>query len=286
MPEIIYLNGRIVTPSEAVIPVDDRGFLFGDAVYEVLRSYRGRLWCFERHMRRLGQSLAAVDMAHVAVEPIGRALKETYAASGIPDAVVYLQVTRGAAPRSHAYSRDLKPTVLITVRDLSARLASLDMTGVAAATEPDLRWRRCDVKSTNLLPNVLAKTRAQDAGAYEAILVHPEGYITEGSSNSVFWVRDGNVCTTPLGPEVLAGVTRGIVIEIICDQGLSLVEGRIGADDFRKVDEIFLAGTTTEVCPVITLDGAPVGSGQAGAMTLRVQQAFRARVDAGDDAPR
>jgi len=286
MPEVIYLNGRIVPREEAVISIDDRGFLFGDAIYEVIRSYDGRLWAFERHMQRLAGSLAAIDMAYVDVEGIGKAIRETYTASEIPDALVYLQLTRGVAPRSHAYTRDLKPTVLITVRDITGGVAEVSCDGMTAATKPDLRWRRCDVKSTNLLPNILAKTQAHEEGAYEAILVHPDGYVTEGSSTSVFWVRGGKVCTVPLGPEVLPSISRGIVVEILQDEGLPLVEEHIPLAEFREVDEIFLASTTPEVCPIIALDGEPVGTGRAGPLTLRLRAAFRARVEAGDDAPR
>jgi D-alanine transaminase len=286
MPETIYLNGRLVSPEEALIPINDRGFLFGDAVYEVIRSYDGRLWALERHLQRLAQSLGAVDMGYVDTDEIAAALRETYAASAIPDAVVYLHISRGVAPRSHAYSRDLEPTVLITVRDMSARFAAMDPAGVAAITAPDLRWRRCDIKSTNLLPNVLAKTRAREAGVYEAILVHPDGYVTEGTSTSVFWVRGGRVCTLSLGGEVLPGITRGIVLEIARDEGLPMVEERISLDEFRKADEIFLVGTTVEVYPIISLDGEPVGSGQAGPVALQLLEAFGARVQAGDDAPR
>ncbi len=286
MPEVIYLNGALVSPSEAVIPVNDRGFLFGDAVYEVIRSYGGRLWCFERHMRRLAQSLAAVDMAYVDIGEIGRAIRETHAASELPDAMIYLQLTRGVAPRAHHYSRGMKPTVLITVRDVAPGVAGVDPNGMTAITAPDLRWRRCDIKSTNLLPNILAKTRAHDAGAYEAILVHPDGYITEGSSTSVFWVREGKVCTMPLGPDILPSISRGIVIEIARDEGLPVVEEHLPLDEFRRADEIFLASTTPEVCPIITLDGASVADGKAGPITRRLQKAFRRRVEAGEDGVR
>jgi D-alanine transaminase len=286
MPEVIYLNGRLVSPSEAVISVDDRGFLFGDAVYEVVRSYQGRLWCFERHMRRLHRSLAEVDMGQVDVAAIGRAIKETYAASALPDALIYLQVTRGVAPRAHHYSTGMTPTVLITVRDITASADGVDPNGMTAITASDLRWRRCDIKSTNLLPNVLAKTRAHQAGAYEVILVHPDGYVTEGSSTSVFWVRGGRLCTAPLGPEILPSITRGVVIEIAREEGLPVLEERCPVEQFRKADEILLASTTPEVCPIIRLDGKPVGDGRAGPITLRLWRAFKRRVEAGDDAPR
>jgi len=165
-------------------------------------------------------------------------------------------------------------------------VGSIDPNGMTAITAPDVRWRRCDIKSTNLLPNILAKTKAHQAGAYEAILVHPDGYVTEGSSTSVFWVRGGAVCTMPLGPEILPSISREIVIEICQDEGLLLIEEHCPIEQFRGSDEIFLASTTPEVCPIITLDGAPVGDGKAGPITLRLREAFRRRVQAGDDAVR
>ncbi len=286
MPEVIYLNGALVTPEKAVVSIDDRGFLFGDAIYEVIRSYNGRLWCFERHLRRLAHSLEEIEMGYIDVKGIADTIRQTYEASQLPEALIYLQITRGVAPRAHHYGRDLKPTVLITVRDITSSAAAVDPDGMTAIMALDLRWRRCDIKSTNLLPNVMAKTRAHEAGAYETILVHPDGYVTEGSSTSVFWVRKGQVCTIPLGPEVLPSISRGIVEEIIQDEGLPFVKERLPLEHFRKVDEIFLASTTPEVCPIIRLDGQPVGTGAAGLMTKRLQQAFRARVEAGEDGVR
>jgi D-alanine transaminase len=286
VPEVVYLNGRIVPPAEAVISVNDRGFLFGDAVYEALRSYDGRLWAMTRHMRRLAHSLDAIDMRTVDVDQVRAAIEETYRASGIPNALIYLQITRGVAPRSHAYPRDLQPTILVTVRDITPIIAEIDFDGVAAVTAPDLRWRRCDVKSTNLLPNVLAKTRAQDHGAREAILVDAEGCITEGTSTSVFWVAQNRLFATPGGPEILPGVTREFVVEIARDEGIPLLAERVSLQEFRRASEVFLASTGHDVCPVIRLDGAPVGSGRAGPLTLRLQKGFRARVAAGDDEPR
>jgi len=286
MPEVIYLNGRLVSPSEAVISVNDRGFLFGDAVYEVIRSYQGRLWALARHLRRLAHSLDAIDLHTVNLDEVQAAIEETYRASQLPDALIYLQITRGVAPRAHPYPRDLRPTVLITVRDIAPILAAIDFNGVAAVTAPDLRWRRCDVKSTNLLPNVLAKTHAHDRGADEAILVDADGYVTEGTSSSVFWVEQGRVFTTPAGPEILPGITRDFIIEIARDERIPLFAERVSLARFRRAHEIFLTSTGHDVCPIIALDGAPVGSGRAGPMTRGLQKGFAARVAAGDDAPR
>jgi D-alanine transaminase len=286
MPEVIYLNGKLVPPAEAVIPIDDRGFLFGDAVYEVVGSYAGRLWALDRHMRRLRRSLAGIGIDKVGVDEVRGAVQETYRASELPDAIIYIQITRGVQPRSHAYTRDLQPTVLITARDATPLRAARSFDGVSAVTAPDLRWRRCDIKATTLLPNVMAKTRAHDRGAEEAILVDADGCVTEGSSTTVFWVEGSRLFVTPAGPEVLPGVTEGFVIEIASDEGIPLLAERVPLDRFRKASEIFLTGTITELCPVTSLDGSSVGSGRPGPITRQLHSAFRARIAAGDDAPR
>jgi D-alanine transaminase len=286
MPDLVYLNGAILPLAEAMVPVDDRGFLFGDAVYEAMRSYDGRVWALKRHMRRLSRSLAAIEMGNVDVDKVEEAIEETFRANDIPDAFIYLQVTRGVAPRAHAFPRNLEPTVLVTVRDIIPKIAEISPRGVAAVTAPDLRWRRCDVKSTNLLPNVLAKTRAHERGAFEAILVDAEGYVTEGSSTSVFWVEDRRLFTTPLGPEVLPGISREFVIEIAQDEGIPLFVERTPIDRVRRAGEIFVAGTSIEALPITSLDDASVGNGRAGPLTRRLQDEFRRRVEAGDDAPR
>ncbi len=286
MSEVIYLNGKLVSEAEAVVSVNDRGFLFGDAVYESVRSYDGRLWALDRHLLRLGRSLAAIDIQSVSLEDVSKGVVTAHEASGLPNAMIYLQITRGVAPRGHAYSRDLIPNILITVRDITPMIAGVKMDGVAAATRPDLRWRRCDIKSTNLLANVLAKAEAHDQGAHEAILVDADGCITEGSSTSVFWVHDDRLFATPPGPAILPGITEGLIIEIARDEGLAFAEERVPLERFRSCQEIFIAGTGHEICPVTTLDNQPVGEGRAGPITRRLQRAFTARVAAEDDAPR
>jgi len=286
MPDIIYLNGRFVSPEEAVVSVYDRGFLFGDAVYEVLRSCDGRLWALARHLLRLQSSLQGVDMAHVDVGEIRAIIEQAHRQSEYPNATVYLQITRGVQPRQHAYTRDLLPTILVTVRDITPKLAGINLEGEAAITAPDLRWRRCDIKSTNLLPNILAHTQAIARGAHEAILVDQDGCVTEAASMTPFFVEGGRLFTTPLGPEILPGITRQFVVEIARDEGLPLREERLPLDRWRRAAEMFLASTSHEVCPLVTLDGQPVGEGKPGPITRRLMAAFRARVLAGDDAPR
>jgi len=284
MPEVIYLNGKFVSPAEAVVPINDRGFLFGDAVYEVIRSYDGRLWALERHLRRLQHGLESIDIQGVDVGALAATIEDCRARSEFPNALVYIHITRGAAPRSHAYSRDLKPLVLVHVRDITPLVAAIDFDGVAAVTAPDLRWRRCDIKSTNLLPNVLARTAAHDQGAHEAILFDEEGFITEAAGMAVFWVEGDVLLTTPSGPAILPSITRALALEAARDDGIPVREERVPRGRLQKADEILLGSTTHEVCPVVKLDGAPVGNGRLGPITSRLQQAFRRRVKEGRDA--
>jgi D-alanine transaminase len=286
VPEVIYLNGRFVAPEEAVISIHDRGFIFGDAVYEVLRSYQGRLWAVERHLRRLRHSLEGIDLRGVDVEEMRGVMEEANRRSEFPNASIYLQITRGAAPRRHSYTRDLIPTVLVTVRDITPMLAEINHESATAITAPDLRWRRCDIKSTNLLPNILARRRAMEQGAHEAILVDAEGYVTEAASMAVFCVEKSCLLTTPLGPEILPSITRQFVVEIAQDDGIPLREERVALDRFRRAEEILVASTSHEACPVTRLDGQLVGDGKAGPIARRLKAGFKKRVAAGDDAPR
>jgi len=173
----------------------------------------------------------------------------------------------------------------VHVRDIAPLVAAIDFDGVAAVTAPDLRWRRCDIKSTNLLPNVLARTAAHDKGAHEAILFDDEGFITEAAGMAVFWVEGEVLLTTPGGPEILPSITRELILETAREEGIAVREERVSRERFAGAGEVLLASTTHEACPVVTLDGSPVANGRLGPITSRLQQAFRRRVAEGRDAP-
>jgi D-alanine transaminase len=286
MPEVVYLNGQRVPREEACISIDDRGFLFGDAVYEVLRAYGGRLWAADRHFRRLRRSLQEVLIEGVDVEEVQALTTRAVEESGYPEAHVYVHITRGLEPRALAYQDGLIPTVLIHVRDASGMVSADVCEGVSTITVPDLRWRRCDIKSTNLLANALARKEAKRAGAYEAILYDEEGFITEAAAMSVFATSGGEVFTTPLGPEILPSISRELLLEMARDLGIAVREERIARRRLGAMDEVFLTSTMHEVCPVIRLDGALVRDGQVGPIATRLLAEFRARLAAGDDAPR
>ncbi len=286
MPEVIYLNGRRVAQGEACVSIDDRGFLFGDAVYEVLRAYHGRIWGAERHYRRLARSLGEVEITGVNLAGLQGVVAQALAESEFADANIYVHITRGAEPRSLAYHEGLVPTVLVMVRDTGQLIDPSFCQGVRAITLPDLRWKRCDIKSTNLLPNALARQAARRAGAYEAILYDAEGRITEAASMSVFGAEGGALYTSPAGPEILPSVTREFILEIAQELGIPVRFAHLPREQFARLEEIFLSSTSHEVCPVLALDGKPVGTGAVGPVARRIRARFEERIAAGDDAPR
>ncbi|HEX5385838.1 MAG TPA: aminotransferase class IV [Gemmatimonadales bacterium] len=270
MSDVVCLNGNYLRRDEARVSIDDRGFLFGDAVYEVIRVARGRFVEAERHLTRLANSLREVmlappdlDLLAVATELLGR----NGLAGG--DAVVYAQVSRGAAPRQHSFpAAGVPPTVLVAVSPFSPR-ADLAERGARAITHPDLRWSRCDIKSVNLLPNVLAGQRASEQGAFEAILVR-DGQVTEATRSNMFAVAGGVLFTHPTGPRILPGVTRAVVLELARAAGVPVREEAIAAEALADADEVFLTGTTADVLPVVEIDRRAVGKGEPGPVARRL----------------
>jgi D-alanine transaminase len=280
MRSLACLNGETLPPEEAKVPVWDRGFLFGDAVYEVCRIYRGRCWIEDDHMARLRRSLDEMRIGPVDLGRLQRRMRDTIAASGVEEGTIYVQITRGVAPRKHAFpDPPVGPTELIIVRPYDdAEAARHREAGVAIISQPDWRWRRCDVKSTNLLANVLAYQNAHEAGAFEAVLHEPDGTVTEATHSSLLWVRGGRLEGTPEGPGILPGTTRLAILRIAEEAGVPFAEATLGIDALKAADEVLLSGTTIEVMPVVSIDGRAVGEGRPGAVTRRLQAAFREMV--------
>ncbi|HEX6534796.1 MAG TPA: aminotransferase class IV [Gemmatimonadaceae bacterium] len=286
----VFLNGSFVAPEQARISVDDRGFVFGDGVYEVIRVRDGRLFEGEAHFARLADGVAALALA-----PKGDPIAPLRGLPGIADellarneltrgeATIYIQITRGAAPRTHAFPAPPPPPTIYAAARVFTPPAELRARGAAAITRPDIRWARCDIKSVNLLPNVLAKQHAAEHGALEAIFVR-DGALTDGASTSVFAVIDGELRTPPLTNYILPGITRRVVLELAASRGIPARERPIFADELSAAAELFITGTTTDVMPICTLDGAPVGEGTPGPVARQLQQALEARI-AGAPAP-
>ena len=274
MPEpLASLNGDILPASEAKVSIWDRGFVFGDAIYEVMRLYSGRMWHPELHYSRLDRSLREMRFPPVDHSRLRARVDRLIAESGEREATVYIQITRGVAPRLHAFpDPPAPPTELIVVRSYDdAKTAAQREVGVDAITAPDLRWGRCDVKSTNLLANVLANQLAHEAGAYEAILIDG-GRVTEATHSSLLWVREGRLEATPNGPAILPGTTRAGLPHV---PSLEVHPATITLDELMRADEVMLTGTTIEVMPIVRIDGRPVGEGVPGRVAKRLQSAFR-----------
>jgi D-alanine transaminase len=275
MPDVAFLNGAFLPLSEARVSVEDRGFLFGDGVYEVVRTYGGAPFLLPAHLDRLERSLAAVRIA----PDWGRADLEAWIAEAVeraayPEAKVYVQVTRGAAPRDHKFP-DVPVTTLVAVTPIAPLPQATQEAGVAVISVPDLRWGRCDVKSLQLLPNVLARQEATEAGAFEALLVGPDGVVNEGAGSNLFAAVDGTLVTPTLGPRILAGVSRAYVLDLARGMGLSTQERDLTVQEVYEADEVLLSGTTIEVVGVVRVDGRTVGDGRPGPVTRRLAGAFR-----------
>ena len=265
--------------SEAKVSIEDRGFQFGDGVYEVIRTYKGRPFSLDAHLARLDRSAAALNLP----QPYSRADWTHHILEGIkqaayPEAKIYLQITRGVAPRDHAYSDDATPTVVMTVREFHPLDRSVQTTGVDAMTTEDIRWGRCDIKSVNLLANVLARQRVRQAGVFEAILVNG-GFMTEGAISNVMVVKGGMVVTAPAGARILSGVTRAIVLDLARSAGLSVQERFVSQAELYEADEVFLTGTTVEVLAVVRIDGKTIGAGRPGPITQRLAESFTSRIE-------
>lgn len=286
MPSTVYLNGQFLPRSEAKLSVDERGFFFGDGVYEVTRVVHGRLFEWPRHAARLARGLRELRIAGAPsmdelLEIHHRLIEENGVTKG--QGTVYLEITRGAAPRTHAFPpAGTPPTVFLSAGPFNPPNEQR-AAGVAAVTYPDYRWSRCDLKTVNLLPAVMAKQHAVDLGAFEALFVR-EAALTEGAHTNVFGVIDGVLRTYPNSNYVLPGVTRDVVVELAHELGIPVSETPIFVHEFARLEECFITGTTSDVMPIVALDGRPVGNGRPGAITMRLYEALAGRLEAAASA--
>ena len=276
MSRSVYLNGEFLPPEQARISIFDRAVNFGDAVYEVAGVLDGKLVDFEHHMQRYANSLSQMRMkSPLDEDQILAAFRRLVELNRIDEGLVYMQVTRGVAERDFVWPDGIEPNVFMFTQQKSAAENSAADTGVALASAPDLRWARRDIKSVNLLGQVLAKQAAHDAGAYEALLIDGEGYITECGSTSFFIARDDRILTRPLGDgDILPGVTRRAVIGLCVSHGLSLVETRFTLDEALAADEAFISGASSYVLPVATIDGRAIGEGKPGPLSRQLRDIY------------
>jgi D-alanine transaminase len=277
-------NGVEMPLEDVKVSVLDRSFLFGDAVYEVIRVYRGRPFLFGEHLLRMQRSLAELRIDYDA-EVLGPRSLALLAHRPECEGILYLHVSRGVAPRTHFFpEQKTDPNALIYVKEFGGDPSgTLRATGARTILVDDLRWKRCDIKSVNLLANCLASQAAKEAGCLEAILVDAAGRISEGSHTSVFGVRGGTLLTAPLGPNLLPGITRKLVVHIADCARIPVREEPLSQAGLSSLDELFLTGTTTEVMPVIQVGDIVIGGGRPGPVAIRLQEEYRKLTQRGVD---
>ncbi|QED49000.1 D-amino-acid transaminase [Cytobacillus dafuensis] len=277
--EFVIVNGEFIERSEVKIDMEDRGYQFGDGVYEVIRVYNGKMFTANEHLNRLIESGKKIKMdISYTVEEMKEMLNKLIQKNNLDLGTIYMQITRGTAPRNHVFPGDhVLPTFVANTKEAARPIENMK-SGVKTILNEDIRWLLCDIKSLNLLGNLMAKQKAVEAGCFEAIQ-HRNGTVTEGSLSNVLIVKDGKVITHPADNLVLNGITRQKVLEICRNNGMSYEETTFTLDDLNAADEVFISGTTTEVTPVIEIEGNKVGDGTPGPITKKLQELFEKEIE-------
>ena len=286
MSRVAYVNGQYLPHGRATVHIEDRGFQFADGVYEVWSVFDGRLADFDGHMTRLHRSLDELRIDHpMSRAALTRVLQETIRRNRVTEGLVYIQVTRGTARRDHPFPPEgTPPSVIVTARSLPlSKGNAAAKKGVAVITQPDIRWGRCDIKTVGLLPNVLAKQAARERGAAEAWMVDEMGLVTEGSSTNA-WIVDenGKLRTRDTQSNILRGITRAAVMQLIADEGLELEERAFTVDEAKRAREAFYTSASGYVMPAVSIDGVKIGDGKPGPIATKLRELYldRARRDA------
>ncbi|NBQ74565.1 MAG: D-amino-acid transaminase [Acetobacteraceae bacterium] len=282
MSRIAYVNGRYLPQPEAAVNIEDRGYQFGDGIYEVVHLYDGRFIDEDLHLARLERSLREIALPM----PMPRAslrlvLREVARRNRVTEGLLYMQVTRGVARRDHAFpNKPIPPALVVTVKRIAPYPTNVDRWGASVITMPDLRWARCDIKTVNLLPNCLARQAAREKGAIEAVLYHEAtGMVTEGAATS-FWIVDeaGTIRTRPLSDAILPGCTRAALMAELRDAGIAFEEREFSMEELRRAREAFITSATSFVKPITKIDGAPVGDGEVGPVVRKLFEIFARHV--------
>lgn len=272
--QIVMIQDKIV-PADQVDPIYyDRGIFFGDGVYEVMRSYDGKLFALDEHMRRFANSLSGIEITGLAIDEIRARVLKAFDAADIANAKIYFHVTRGSAPRDRGWDDTLEPNFFLNLSEVADNTENRTK-GIAVSTHPDWRWKRCDIKSLNLLANVLAANDATRKGCAEAILVDEAGLITEGAGSAFFAVRGQTLQTAPLTANILPSITREFTLKAAGNIGLEVVEESLTVEQAASADELMIASTTQDTVPVVKFDGKPVGNGKPGKYAELLNREFR-----------
>jgi D-alanine transaminase len=285
MSRIAYVNGRYLPQSEAAVNIEDRGYQFGDGIYEVVHLHGGRYIDEDRHLARLERSLREIRLPMpMSLAALRMVLREVARQNRLTEGLLYMQVTRGVAPRDHAFPKaPVPPALVVTIKRIPPYPTDVDAWTGKVITLPDLRWARRDIKSVNLLPNCLARQAAREQGAIEAVLYDAaSGIVTEGAATS-FWIVDarGVVVTRHLGQEILPGCTRGALLAELEAEGIAYEEREFSLEEARRAPEAFITSATSFVKPIVAIDGAPVGDGRVGPVVRRLFDIFARHVAGG-----
>ncbi len=266
--------------NDEILPLDkldsaylDRGLYFGDGVYEVVRSYEGKIFALDEHLARFGNSLAGIEIEDVNIGQIRKKVIDAFETAKIHNARIYFHITRGSALREHNWDDHIKPNFFLTITDLPD-FTGLKQKGITVSTQPDLRWKKCWIKSLNLLANILARHAAAAKGCDEAILVDDAGLITEGSGSSFFAILGRGLRTAPLTANILGSITRGYVIKAAENLNIEVIEKSLSPDEAKNADELFLTVTTKDIIPVIKFDDETIGNSQPGPITKNLITEF------------
>ncbi|MDP2028612.1 MAG: D-amino acid aminotransferase [Thiobacillus sp.] len=271
----VYLNGRFMPLADAKVSVLDRGFVFGDGVYEMIPVYSRKPFRLEEHLRRLQGSLDGIRLAN----PHGIAqwrelIGQLIALQAVDDQSVYLQITRGVAPRDHAFPQGVASSVFMFAQPLVSATVAQKAAGVCAITAPDIRWGRCDIKSISLLANVLARQQAVDAACAETVMLR-DGFLSEGAASNIFVVKNGVLLAPPPSNLILTGITYDVVLELAAAHGIPHELRAISEAELRRADELWMTSSTKEIMPIVKLDGAPVGTGAPGPLARQMDALYQ-----------
>ncbi len=272
--QIAMIEDKILPFDEVEKPYLDRGLYFGDGVYEVLRSYNGRIFALHEHLERFSRSLSEIKINGVDIDSIRSKVEKAFESAQIPDAKIYFHITRGCAAREHTWDKNIKPSFFLTITELPDA-APTKKDGICVSSHPDWRWKRCDIKSLNLLANVLARQDAAEKGCDEAILVGEDGFITEGAASAFFAIFKDTLQTNTLKANVLPSITRKFVLRAAEQTDLQVKEKPLTPKQVIRADELFIGVTTKDIVPVVKFDGRVIGAGRPGKYTKELTEKFR-----------
>lgn len=277
--EYAIINGEMIKRQEARVDIEDRGYQFGDGVYEVIRVYNGKMFTAQEHMERFAKSAESIGIQLPYAEgQLIKILNDLIEKNGLKLGIIYMQITRGAAPRNHAFpAGDVTPCLTAYTKELPIPTANLQ-SGVKAILTEDIRWLRCDIKSLNLLGNILAKQKAAEQGCYEAIQ-HRGQDVTEGSSSNVYMVKNGTVITHESNHLILKGITKDVILQVCAENNIPVEERTFTLEELAQADEVFLSSTTSEVTPIVVIDGKKMGDGLPGPVTQKLQTLFKQEIE-------